>query len=62
MEERLVTVRTYAEMYRVTTECVRKWIRQKKVASKVIDGVNFVVLTYEELNKRKENMNENNNK
>lgn len=55
MEERLVTVRTYAEMYRVTTECVRKWIRQNKVNWKVIDGVNFVVLTDEEVKKRKLN-------
>lgn len=52
MEERLVTVRTYAEMYRVTTECVRKWIRQNKVNWKVIDGVNFVVLTEEEVKQR----------
>lgn len=52
MEERLVTVRTYAEMYRVTTECVRKWIRQNKVNWKVIDGVNFVVLTDEEVKQR----------
>lgn len=52
MEERLVTVRTYAEMYRVTTECVRKWIRQNKVNWKVIDGVNFVVLTDEEMKQR----------
>lgn len=54
MEERLVTVRTYADMYRVTTECVRKWIRQNKVQNKVIDGVNFIVLTDEEVKQRKE--------
>lgn len=54
MEEKLVTIRTYAGMYNVTPECVRKWVRQKKVQNKVIDGVNFVVLTDEELSKRKE--------
>lgn len=57
MEERLVTTRTYADMRRVTTECVRKWARQGKIKSKVIDGVNFVVLTDEEVEKRKEKYN-----
>lgn len=56
MEERLVTVRTYAEMYRVTTECVRKWIRQNKVNWKVIDGVNFIALTDEKIKTEKGKM------
>lgn len=54
MEQKLVTVRTYAEMYKVTPECVRKWVRQKKVPNKVIDGVNFIVLSDEEMKQRKE--------
>lgn len=52
MEQNLVTVRTYAGMYGVTPECVRKWVRQKKVQNKVIDGVNFIVLTDEEVKQR----------
>lgn len=55
MENNLVTVRTYAEMYRVTPECVRKWIRQNKVQNKVIDGVNFIVLTDDEVKQREQN-------
>lgn len=54
MEDRLVTTRTYADMHGVTTECVRKWARQGKIKSKVIDGVNFIVLTDEEMKQRKE--------
>lgn len=53
MEDRLVRTKTYADMRRVTTECVRKWARQGKIKSKVIDGVNFVVLTDEEMQKRR---------
>lgn len=52
MEERLVTVRTYAEMKGVTTVCVYKWERQNKVRTKKIDGVKFVVLTDEEVKQR----------
>lgn len=54
MKERLVTVRTYAGMHNVTPECVRKWVRQNKVQNMVIDGVNFIILTDEELKQRKE--------
>ena len=54
MEDRLVTTRTYADMYKVTTECVRKWVRSGKVKSRSIDGVNFIVLTDEEMEWRKE--------
>ena len=57
MEEKLVTVRTYSLMRNVTAECVRKWIRQKKVQNKIIDGVNFVVLTDEEVKERNNNLN-----
>lgn len=52
MEQNLVTVRTYAGMYGVTPECVRKWVRQGKVKNKMIDGVNFIVLTDEEMKQR----------
>lgn len=54
MEDYLVTTRTYAMMRNVTTECVRKWIKNGKVKNKIIDGVNFVVLTEEEVKQRKE--------
>ena len=50
----LVTIRTYSLMKGVTTECVRKWVKQGKVSNKVIDGVNFVKLTKEEIKQRKE--------
>lgn len=51
-DKNLVTVRTYAGMYGVTPECVRKWVKQGKVKNKVIDGVHFIVLTNEEVEKR----------
>lgn len=54
MEDKLVTVRTYADMCKVTTECVRKWVKNGKVKGRSIDGVNFIVLTDEEVKKRKE--------
>lgn len=54
MEQKLVTVRTYAGIKGVTSVCVYKWIDQGKVNKKVIDGVIFVVLTDEEMKQRKE--------
>lgn len=54
MEQKLVTVRTYAGIKGVTSVCVYKWIEQGKVNKKVIDGVIFVVLTDEEMKQRKE--------
>lgn len=48
----LVTIRTYASMYNVTSACVYKWEKQNKIKTTQIDGVKFVVLTDEEVKQR----------
>lgn len=54
MEDRLVTINTYAKMIDRSKERVRQKIHSGEIPSKVIDGVIFVVLTDEELKQRKE--------
>lgn len=48
----LVTIRTYADMKGVTTVCVYKWEKQKKISTIEIDGVKFVELSAEEMEQR----------
>lgn len=54
MEERLVTINTYAKMINRSKERVRQKIHAGEIPSKIIDGVIFVVLTDEEVKQRKE--------
>lgn len=43
MKQKLLTVANYAKLKGVTTAAVYKWIAQKKVTCKIIDGVKFIV-------------------
>ena len=36
-------IRAYADIKRVTSECVRKWIKQGKVETTIISGTTFVI-------------------
>lgn len=54
MEDRLVTINTYAKMIDRSKERVRQKIHSGEIPSKVIDGVIFVVLNDEEVKKRKQ--------
>lgn len=62
MYEKLMTYSNYAKWKNRNQQTVRDWVAAGKVKSVNIDGRLFVVLTDEEVKKRKENMNENNNK
>ena len=38
----LVRVKTYADMHKVTTQCIYNWIDKKMIKSIDIDGVTFI--------------------
>ena len=56
MEDRLVTINTYSKLINRSKERVRQKIHSGEIPSKVIDGVIFVVLTDQEVQLRKEEM------
>ena len=40
--KQLVRVKTYADMHKVTTQCIYNWIDKKMIKSIDIDGVTFI--------------------
>lgn len=60
--KKLVRIQTYAIMKSVTHVSVRNWIKSGKINTIEIDDMTYVILTDEEVEKRKYNTNGNNNR
>lgn len=55
---KLVTRSTYAKMRNITQECVRVWIKTKRVKTVKIDTKEFVIIPDEEVEQYKRYSNE----